>query len=36
MTFIDVVTVGSAFVLYGLEGDVAQSIPGLNFLRILR
>lgn len=36
LTLVDAVTIIPAFVLYSLEGEQARSIPGLNFLRILR
>jgi hypothetical protein len=32
---VDVVTIVPSFVLYGL-GAVAETVPGLNFLRVLR
>lgn len=36
LSLVDAVTIIPAFVLYSLEGEMARSIPGLNFLRILR
>jgi hypothetical protein len=36
LTLVDVVTITPSFVLYGLGATVAETVPGLNFLRVLR
>jgi hypothetical protein len=36
LTLVDVTTIVPSFVLYGLGPSVAETVPGLNFLRVLR
>lgn len=36
LTLVDVVTIVPSFVLYGMGATVAETVPGLNFLRVLR
>lgn len=36
LTLVDVITIIPAFVLYSLGAIVNETVPGLNFLRVLR
>lgn len=36
LTAVDAVTIIPAFVLYGMGAIVNETVPGLNFLRVLR
>lgn len=36
LTAVDAVTIIPAFVLYGMGAVVNETVPGLNFLRVLR